>query len=84
MLKFNGTVVEVSKIVKLLHATRCYTASEEPPLVKKRNIDLESDANNVIDYTPQFNTVMLSREDKRIIADGDWLTDLHVNATQKL
>ena len=36
------------------------------------------------DDFPLNNMVVLSQEDRRIIIDGEWLTDIHINAAQKL
>ena len=75
ILKFHRRVADVGKIVKLLYAT---TGSEEPPSKKK------IEPNNTNNDFPLNNTVVLSQEDRRIIIDAEWLTNIHINAAQKL
>ena len=80
ILTFRGRAKNVGEIVKLLCPAT--GAGLHPPPNKKRKID------NITPNQPgldEHNKIeLLNQEDKSIILDGKWLSDIHVNVAHQL
>ena len=60
-------------------------AGLHPPPNKKRKIDaIDNITPNQPGLDEHNNIELLSQEDKSIILDGKWLSDIHVNVAQQL
>ena len=88
VLNVRGRVKDVGKIVKLLCPAGTYGSGLDPPPSKKSKIDTSDDLDTKAKHPGpcdhEHNGGLLSQEDKRIILDGKWLSDTHVNVAQQL
>ena len=88
VLNFRGRVKDVGKIVKLLWPAGTSGSGLDPPPSKKSKMDTSDDldpkAKRPGPCDHEHNGGLLSQDDKRIILDGKWLSDTHVNVAQQL
>ena len=75
MFKFQESSRDIHKIIKLLASPK----SELEPPYKKFEVEESDDAVNV-----KSREKLLNVEEKEVILQGGWLTDVHINFAQQL
>ena len=76
-LTFRGRAKEVHKIVKLLKPAAVCDPTLPPPTKKSRIEQSEAD----LGVTPNC---LLNEKDQKLLLEGGWLSDIHVNLAQRL